>query len=127
MATIGIRITPGESVEDSLGYVSAGDAEAILLRGLDDSADALDVARDAMAWRSGSRRMMAAGIVLAAYDPASCDAEAIVGDGEGLALVERVVVRWHDTGQHRAILCYTHDDAHKLFEAWREELAPVEA
>lgn len=129
-ATVNVnpRTTAGEWAEASTGWQSAGDAESVLLRWSEDEDDMTRVAAAVLdSGRRSAAARMAAAIVLAAYDPSSVDEERSDESGNSLVLVGRCVVRSLDTGQHRAVLCYSHEDARKLFEDWCAELWSEEA
>jgi len=122
--------TAGEGCQDSTGWRSLGDFERVI--------DRLDVVVDddfdwqRTCWlvlesgRSSAETMMAAAVLVANYTPQDCDQERS-HDGDGLARVGRTVVRTLDTGQHRAVLCWSEEEAARLFDDWSAELWPTEA
>ena len=122
--------TAGEGCQDSTGWRSLGDFERTLERlcGAADKGDTLDVAWAVLeeSGRSSASALMAAAVLVANYTTQDCDQERS-HDGDGLARVGRTVVRTLDTGQHRAVLCWSEEEAARLFDEWSAELWPTEA
>lgn len=129
MVNVNPRTTAGEGCQASTGWRSVGDCERILDRLdviVDENWDTLQAAWAVLeSGRSSAETLMAAAVLVANWSTADCDQERS-HDGDGLARVGRVVVRSLDTGQHRAVLCWSEDDAAALYDDWSAELWPTE-